>query len=161
MTPNNYEINVVISDSLNEPKLELERSNTELLQYLSRSQRAPITITINAPSRSQIEYQPDKRNFMKGKNAKACHSTMRTEILALHQPDCWKRVKRPESMHFMQIKFDLRCRCNQYSDIERYKVRMVVCENEEIENDNDLYSTLLHNTIVKLLSARWNKMNGL
>lgn len=62
---------------------------------------------------------------------------MRAEVRALQQLDIWPGTESPDQPKFLHTNFVMRWKSNQYVDIEKYKGRLVVGANEEMDNGNE------------------------
>ena len=61
---------------------------------------------------------------------------MAVEMDALKSNDVWKVVVPPKNAHVLHNKWVYKNKTNANVDIDRYKARLVVCENEQVFGAN-------------------------
>lgn len=102
-------------------------------------------------SRSRTDDKPSAAKALKRKDAEIWHSAMWTEICALQQFDCWKEVARPRNTKVLHTKLVLWRKHNEEGMIGKHKARLVVCANEESDNDNDCFIPVEDYILIKML----------
>lgn len=109
----------------------------ESLRYPRRNRNPPMRFCVNALSRSQSIDQNSVREALKRKDAAKWRATTKAEIYALQQLDCWKEIESLETMKALHTKVVLQRKRNKDCNIKKYKARLVVCDNEEGDNEKD------------------------
>lgn len=100
-------------------------------RYPRRDRNPPARFTINALPRSRSVDEPGVREAVDANKAEGWHLAMSLDTEALKQLNCWKEVNRPTDAKVLHTKFVLKLKINESGIIDRYKARLVACENDK------------------------------
>lgn len=118
-------------------------------RYPQRERRKPTRFTINAEKRTHYDEEPLTAQALKGDDAFNWRTAMNKEVDTLEAMQCWDIVKRPENEKVLHTKFVLKRKQEESGAKKKYKVRLVICENKETENEADCFFSVSDFTVIK------------
>lgn len=88
---------------------------------------------------------------LNGKENAESRRAMHLERDLLGKMDCWDIDDRLNDRKVMHTKFVLKRKKGEKGNVKRYKARLVVCSNEDLDYYEDSFSPVANFTIVKLM----------
>lgn len=95
--------------------------------------------------------EPTANEALAGMDKVLWKNAMRREVANLGQMECWTVEQRPKGEWVMNTKSVLKRKRDENGDIAKYKARLVICENEEERCQEDTFSPVAHQFMIKLI----------
>lgn len=73
------------------------------------------------------------------------------KISTLVEVKCWQIVERPKNQKLMYTKFALKIKCDEKEETCKHKAHLVVCGNEEVNCQEEIFSPVAHYHVIKLM----------
>lgn len=99
---------------------------------------------------SRTEDEPLVRDALTSGDAERWVDAVDKEVQALRKLNCWSVVERPQQAKVLHSKFVLKKKRNSSGEVVKYKARLVVCGNEDMEFIEERFATVVDFTFVKL-----------
>lgn len=130
-----------------------EESQEESRRYPTRERNQPDRFIAGSARRTRTEDEPTAREALASEDADQWKTSMDSEVQALKKLDCWTVVENPGNANVMHSKFVLKKKRKSDGTVAKYKARLVVCGNEDVDYIDDSFAPVVDFTLVKLFLA--------
>lgn len=140
----------VEGDVQQEQALKNNNVNTQLRRS-TRVRKEPQRFKVNAIPRTFTSDEPTLQQAIKSADKEEWVKAITKEIKTLKAMECWEQVSRPVNERVLHTKFVLKRKRDENNEISKYKARLVVCGNEEVESHEETFSPVAHYSVIKLI----------
>lgn len=118
--------------------------------YPTRDRKARGRFTVNALMRVHDEDGLSVRLALQGENEREWRKAMKSKLQTLKENQNWKEVERPQHATVLQAKLVLKRKRDGAGKIQKYKVRIEVCRNVKVKNNENTFSPVSDFAVIRL-----------